>query len=204
MEKILREIDTLKKEINALSVDAQLQSQIKNYYRISFSYTSNALEGNSLTEIETKVILEDGIAIGGKPLKHHLEAVGLSDAYEFLYEEDKRAFFSEETIKRFYWLFYYRIDDAYAGKYRDIKVFLSGSKYSLPDPEEVPQLMASWLSKVDQGSHEVHPVDFAARAHKELVFIHPFIDGNGRVARLLMNLILLQHGYNPCDYSSGS
>ncbi len=101
-------------------------------------------------------------------------------------------------------MFYYRIEDAYAGKYRDIKVFLSGSKYSLPDPEEEPHLMASWLEKVDQETHELHPVDFAARAHKALVFIHPFIDGNGWVARLLMNLILLQHGYNPCDYSSGS
>lgn len=196
MEKLLKQIDVLQKEINAhRPFDDHLLKEIKEYYRIGFTYTSNALEGNTLTETETKIVLTEGITIGGKPLVDHLEAVGLSNAYDFLYKEHTKKTFSENTIKQFHWLFYYRINEINAGKYRKIKVFISGSKFPLPDPKSVPHLMHEWLEKTAEQRRKLHPVVFAALAHKDLVFIHPFVDGNGRVARLVMNLALLQEGY---------
>ncbi len=83
-----------------------------------------------------------------------------------------------------------------AGQYRQVKVIITGSKYPLPAPEEPPKLMEDFIQKIKELKEKKHPVEASALAHKEFVFIHPFIDGNGRVARLLMNLILLQAGYN--------
>jgi Fic family protein len=176
MKKLLVEIDALKKEINThRPLNEHLRKQIKEYYRIVFTYTSNALEGNSLTEIETKIVLEEGITASGKPLIHHLEAVGLSDAYDFLYTKEHDRTFSEETIKKFHWLFYQRIDISQAGQYRKESVYLTGSKYPLPAPYEIPELMRQWLLEASNQRKELHPVVFAARAHKDFVFIHPFI-----------------------------
>jgi Fic family protein len=93
-------------------------------------------------------------------------------------------------------LFYYRIDKENAGFYRKVKVFISGSKYPTSLPEKVPDLMSKFIKGLPKARAKYHPIEFAGLVHKEFVFIHPFIDGNGRVARLLMNLILLQEGYN--------
>ncbi len=199
LEKLLKEIDILKDEINKhRPLDFHLLEQIKEYYRIGLTYSSNALEGNTLTETETKIVLEEGITIGGKPLKDHLEAVGHSDAYDFLYTIAQKKSFTQDELKKLHHLFYYRIDEKNAGTYREVKVFITGSKYPLPDPKKVNDLMNAWLEKTHHERLNEHPVVFAARAHKDFVFIHPFIDGNGRVARLLMNLILLQEGYSIC------
>lgn len=196
LASLLNEIDLLKKEIDVRRpFDPGLLKQIREYYRIGLTYTSNALEGNTLTESETKIVLEEGITIGGKPLNDHLEALGMSDAYNFLYTSYEQKAFTEQMIKQFHYLFYYRIDEAEAGQYRKKKVFLTGSHYPLPDPKDVPYLMAEWIEIAKDQRKELHPVVFAALTHKDFVFIHPFIDGNGRVARLIMNLILLQEGY---------
>lgn len=196
MQKIFNEIDELQKKINELRPLSEHQlKQIKEYYRIGLTYSSNALEGNSLTETETKVVLEDGLTINGKPLRDHFEAIGHSDAYDFLYTNIKNKEFFQETIKQLHHLFYFRINERWAGKYRDQKVFLSGSKYSCPKPEEVQTLMQQFVEQYGKLKPEIHPVEWAAKVHKEFVFIHPFIDGNGRVARLLMNLVLLQAGF---------
>lgn len=195
MNEILKEIDALQKEINSYRpLPPETLKQLKEYYRVGLTYTSNALEGNSLTETETKVILEDGITIGGKPIKDYYEALGHSEAYDYIYKLATGQGFDEEDIKKLHKLFYYRIDAARAGKYRKEKVFISGSKYSLPGPDKVPALMCEFINKTGSAKN-LHPVEHSAIAHKELVFIHPFVDGNGRVARLLMNLILLQKGY---------
>lgn len=207
MKELLHEIDELQKEINKhRPLDAYTLKEIKEYYRIGLVYSSNALEGNTLTESETNIVLNEGITVAGKPLKHHLEAVGLSDAFNFLYKDAHAKAFSEDLsagtlvqegdIKKFHWLFYIKIDPEQAGKYRDIKVYIRGSEYPLPLPEEVPGLMHEWLEKTKEQRKNLHPVVFAALAHKDFVFIHPFVDGNGRVARLIMNLVLLQEGYN--------
>lgn len=196
MSTIFKEIDSLQQEINKLRpLDQSLLKQIKEYYRIGLTYSSNALEGNTLTETETKIVLEEGITIGGKPLKDHLEVIGLSDSFNFLYDCVKQKQITEEEIKKFHYLFYYRIDEPHAGKYRDMQAFITGSKYALPKPNELNNLMAEFITNLNKEVGK-HPVELAAQAHKDFVFIHPFVDGNGRVARLLMNLILLKHGYN--------
>jgi len=197
MRDILSQIDQLQEEINRYRpLDRHLRNQIKEYYRIGLTYSSNALEGNTLTETETKIVLEEGITIGGKPLKDHYEAAGHSEAFDWMHKLASKKIVTERDIKKFHNLFYYRIDKRNAGKYRKVKLFITGSKYPLPLPEEVPGLIRDLISKLHDWRAMKHPVEFAALAHKELVFIHPFIDGNGRVARLLMNLILLQEGYN--------
>lgn len=196
MKEILTEVDKLQEEINSFRpLPASTLKQLKEYYRVGLTYTSNAIEGNSLTETETKVVLEDGITIGGKPIKDYYEALGHSEAYDYIYKLAKDKGITEEDIKKLHKLFYHRMDEAKAGKYRKEKVFISGSRCSLPGPEKVSELMEKFISMVKDIEKKSHPVEYSAIAHKELVFIHPFIDGNGRVARLLMNLILLQKGY---------
>ncbi|OGS23189.1 MAG: cell filamentation protein Fic [Elusimicrobia bacterium RIFOXYA2_FULL_39_19] len=196
MNSLFAEIDKLQQEINKnRPLDKHLIAQIKEYFRIGLTYTSNALEGNSLTESETKVVIEDGITIGGKPMKDHYEAIGHSEAYDFMYNLSRGKAVTENDITKLHHLFYYRIDEANAGTYRKVKAYITGSKYPLPLPEELSKLMKGFPAKLSKLRKEKHPVEFAALAHKELVFIHPFIDGNGRVSRLLMNTILMQEGY---------
>ena len=196
MQDIFAEVEKLQKEINTFRpLNEQLIKQIKAYYKIGLTYSSNALEGNSLTETETKIVLEDGITIAGKPLKDHYEAVGHAQAYDFLYTLDQKKDITAGDIKQLHRLFYHRIDEEQAGIYRTERVFLTGSKYILPTPQRVPGLMDEFIGKLPNLKLSRHPAEYAALAHKEFVFIHPFVDGNGRVARLLMNLALLQAGY---------
>jgi len=196
MNEILKEVDKLQEEINAYRpLPPNTLKQLKEYYRVGLTYTSNAIEGNSLTETETKVVLEDGITIGGKPIKDYYEALGHSEAYDYIYKLAKDKTIGEDDIKKLHKLFYHRIDETRAGKYRKEKVFISGSKYTLPNPERVPELMKEFMGKVKGWERQMHPVEYSALVHKEIAFIHPFVDGNGRVARLSMNLILLQKGY---------
>jgi Fic family protein len=192
----LKKIDALNNRINTYRpIDKQLLQQIKEYFRIGLAYSSNALEGNSLTETETKIVIEDGITIGGKPVRDHLEALGHSEAYDLLYNLAKGKEITEANIKELHRLFYYRIDEKQAGKYRKHKVIITGTTFIPPAPELIPDLMKSFVNNIPAYRKELHPVEFAAIIHKELVIIHPFLDGNGRAARLIMNLALLQAGY---------
>jgi Fic family protein len=193
---ILKKIDALNDRISSYRpIKKQLLKQIKEYFRIGLAYSSNALEGNSLTETETKIVIEDGITIGGKPVKDHFEALGHSEAYDLLYDFAKGQEITEANIKELHRLFYYRIDEKQAGKYRKHKVIITGTKFIPPPPEQIPGLMKVFVNNIPNYREKLHPVEFAAIIHKELVMIHPFIDGNGRAARLLMNLALLQAGY---------
>lgn len=194
---IFREIDFLQREISSYKpLKADFLKQIREYYKIGLTFSSNALEGNTLTESETKIVLEEGITIGGKPLKDHLEAIGHAEAYDFLYTLIKDKAVREADIQHLHKLIYFRIDEKNAGQYRSSKAIITGSKYPLPKPSELSNLMNEFIPHMDRWRKEHHPVKAAALAHKEFVFIHPFIDGNGRTARLLMNLILVQEGYN--------
>ncbi len=195
VDRYLEEIDSLKEEIAKHQLNEALLKQLKEYYRVAFTHSSNALEGNALTELETKIVLKERIAVNGKPLIHHLEAIGLSNSYDALYQLAHEKSITEDIIQQLHWIFYNQIDATRAGKYRKAKVFIYGSKYPLPVPEEVPNLMKEWIVETLEQRNEIHPVVFAALAHKDFVCIHPFVGGNGRVARLLMNLILLQEGY---------
>ncbi|MHB9098246.1 MAG: Fic family protein [Syntrophales bacterium] len=193
---VLKKIDALKDKIDAhRPLDGRMLKQIREYFRIGMTYSSNALEGNSLTETETKIVIEDGITIGGKPVRDHLEALGHSEAYDFLFRLAKNQDITEANIKELHRLFYYRIDAKQAGKYRKRRVIITGTDFIPPAPERIPELMKVFVGRIPAIRAERHPVEFAAVIHKELVTIHPFIDGNGRAARLLMNLALLQAGY---------
>jgi len=168
---------------------------LRDYYRVGLTYSSNALEGNSLTESETKVVIEDGLTIGGKPLKDVYEATGHAKAYDFLYKLTKDESVTEENILKIHRLFYGQIDKANAGAWRKVRVFISGSRRVLPAPEKVPELMSAFVKWMARNEGGMHPVEFAALVHQKFVYIHPFVDGNGRVARLLMNLALMRAGW---------
>ena len=170
--------------------------ELDAYYRIGMTYASNALEGNSLTLNETKVLLEDGITVGGKPIRDCYEATGHANAYDFmlsLARSDAPAL-TEDIIKRLHYLFYCGIDLNAAGQYRTEQVFITGTEYLPPAPEDVPGQMSEFMEELAKRD-AMHPVAYAAYVHRRLVDIHPFRDGNGRTARLLMNLILVSKGY---------
>lgn len=172
-----------------------LQS-LKEYYRVGTTFTSNALEGNSLTESETKVIIEDGLTIEGKPLRDVYEAVGHAKAYDYMYELSHNEPLTEEVICNLHKLFYQQIDHERAGQYRRVPVFISGSQYSVSPVAEIGKRMKQLVQWYNNNENKLHPVVLAAELHKRFVFIHPFIDGNGRMARLLMNLSLMRNDYN--------
>ncbi len=191
----LTENSALQEKIRAhRPLDRYERNQLREYYRIGFTWSSNALEGNSLTESETKVVLEDGITIGGKPLKDHYEVTGHSEAYNLLYQLAGNQEITEENIRELHRLFYHRIDTAAAGTYRTRNVIITGTDFTPPAPTTLPFAMQEFVALFLQ-LQQRHPVEYAALLHLNLATIHPFVDGNGRTARLLMNLALLQSGY---------
>lgn len=192
----IKEIDVLKKEIDERRpLDKNVIQALKQYYRIGLTYTSNALEGNSLTETETKIVLQEGITIGGKLIKDHMEAIGHSNAYDLLYRLAKKPGINERDILNLHKLFYQLVDPRNAGKYRKVQVFITGTDFVPASPVQVPALVKKLAHDLPLEQKKYHPVEYAARVHLELVTIHPFVDGNGRCARLLMNLVLMQAGY---------
>ncbi len=192
----LTQTDKINKEIQAFRpISKDSLKQIKEYFRIGLTYSSNAIEGNTLTETETKIILEDGLTIAGKSLKDHYEASGHSEAFDFVYDLAKKKTITEKDIQNIHRLFYYRIDEDNAGKYRKMSVVITGSDFRPTAPSKLPALMKKFEAKIPAMRKNLHPIVFAAKIHEELVTIHPFVDGNGRIARLLMNLALIQSDY---------
>lgn len=171
---------------------------VKNLHEnlvLNWTYHSNAIEGNTLTLKETKVALE-GITVGGKTLREHFEAINHRDAI-LLVEElvQARQPLDEWTIKSLHQLVLKNIDADNAGRYRDQNVMISGADHCPPDALLVPEQMQAFIGWYQQEADKLHPVERAARVHGEFVKIHPFIDGNGRTARLLMNLELMKAGF---------
>ena len=198
LRDLLKRIDENKKEIDRRKpLSPEEAKQLDAYYRVGTTYTSNALEGNSLTLTETKVLLEDGITIGGKPIRDCYEATGHAQAFDFMLEAARGEPFavSEDTVLRLHKLFYNRIDSEKAGVYRSERVLITGTEHLPSLPGEVPARMQAFISELNDKWETTHPVALSAYAHKGLVDIHPFVDGNRRTARLLMNLIVVSHGY---------
>jgi Fic family protein len=176
----------------------ELVQNLEQWFLVELTYTSNAIEGNTLTRRETAVVVEKGLTVSGKSLVEHLEATNHAAALRSIMElvAGKPADLSERTALEIHGTILRGIDDGNAGQYRSVPVRISGSEVILPNPRKVPELMARFIENIARGS-DLHPVELAAEAHYQLVTIHPFIDGNGRTARLLMNLILMQHGFPP-------
>ena len=168
---------------------------LREFYRVGLTYTSNALEGNSLTETETKVVIEDGFTINGKPLRDVYEAVGHAKAYDHIHKLAKNKTLEESDILMLHRLFYQQIDTDKAGIYRKVPVVISGSRYPVTPHLKIRAEMKKFVAWFNKNEFRMNPVEFAAQVHKKFVFIHPFVDGNGRVARLLMNLALLRGEY---------
>ncbi|MBV9267793.1 MAG: Fic family protein [Acidobacteriaceae bacterium] len=165
------------------------------WYDVELTYTSNAIEGNTLTRVETAEVIEKGLTIGGKPLKDHLEAIGHKEALRFVRDLAQREDpVRESDVRQIHALILMSADPSEAGKYSDHDRVIKGSPLVLPSAWELKPLMSDfgvWLSAVEPGP------EAAFDAHAKLVTIHPFSDGNGRTARLLMNLLLLRAGYAP-------
>jgi Fic family protein len=192
----LADVDRLQEEIRQLRpLRGKALAQLREYYKIGLTWTSNALEGNSLTESETKVVIEDGITIGGKPLRDHFEAVGHAEAFDLVYRLAKRREITEAEILKLHRLFFYRVDPKSAGRYRKVPAIITGAAIELPPPSRIKARMGEFITGLPEQRARLHPVEFAALLHLRLVTIHPFADGNGRTARLLMNLSLIQDGY---------
>ena len=175
--------------------EGEMLEQIKDYYRIGLTWSSNALEGNTLTESETKVLLEDGLTVGGKSLRHTFEALGHAKAYDFMFTLLKNRTITESDVLTMHQMFYESIEKEYAGKYRNMDVFISGSKYPVAETKRIQAEMDELFQWIVTQRDHIHPVEFAAQLHKRFVFIHPFKDGNGRIARLIMNTALIQDGF---------
>ena len=195
--ELFASLDALKARLDAhRPLPADIVSQIRQDMRIRFTYHSNAIEGNTLTMSETKAVLEDGITIGGKSLKEHLEAVGHSHAIDYmeaLVQKDEAL--TERTLKEIHNLILRNIDGANAGTYRRMNVLISGAGHIPPPAERVLEKMEAFFRWYGAARGALHPVEFAARVHADFVNIHPFKDGNGRTARLIMNFELMRVGF---------
>lgn len=177
-------------------LDKNLVRNLDAWFRVELTYTSNAIEGNTLSRRETALVVEKGITVGGKSLDEHLEAQNHAKALDWIQTQTSRSLESiaSADILKIHGLILKGIDDENAARYRNIPVRISGSTVIMPNPRKVPALMEDFLLRFTQAKN-LHPVELAAQAHYQLVTIHPFVDGNGHTARLLMNMILLMAGY---------
>jgi Fic family protein len=171
-------------------------ARLKSYFDVEWTYHSNAIEGSTLTLRETEVVLHDGVTVGGKTLREHLEAINHKSAIDFVEALAQGAEpITENSLRQIHALVLKGVDDAEAGRYRRGQVRISGSAYVPPEGAAVPGLMHDFVAWLGGEAQQWSPVERAALAHFRLVDIHPFVDGNGRTARLLMNLMLIREGY---------
>ena len=195
---MLKEVDVQKEQLSALRpLPEEALKKIQDALDIEYTYESNRIEGNTLTLQETALVVNEGVTISGKSMREHLEAINHAEAISYIKDIAKQDIeISERTIKEIHALILHGIDRENAGRYRTVPVMISGSTHMPPQPYLIEKQVEDFILRLKQMKMEkVHPVLIAAYLHDELVRIHPFIDGNGRTSRLLMNLYLLRHGY---------
>ena len=193
-----RELDKLKQKLDSFSpLQPEIVSSLHEDLVLRWTYHSNAIEGNTLTLKETKVALE-GITIGGKTMREHFEVINHREAIYFVEElVKKNESLSEWQIKSIHQLIFKNIDDKHAGLYRKTNVIISGANHVPPDALHTESEMQSFINWYQTDGGYLHPVELAARVHADFVKVHPFVDGNGRTSRLLMNLELMKGGFPP-------
>ncbi len=198
MDELLTSIAAKKQRLDELRPLAPLAlANLEHYYDIELTYTSNAIEGNTLSPVETTLVIEKGITVAGKPLKDHLEALDHYDAIRYVRElARENTPLTESDVRNLHKLVVQRSTPEIAGQYATLPRYVrtETDRHTFPTPAEIPALMgdfAAWLGTAP------NTPDTAFTAHRRLVDIHPFNDGNGRTARLLMNLMLIRGGYPP-------
>ena len=196
--QLIADVEAKKAQLDRLRpLSPRALNNLDHALDLELTYTSNAIEGNTLTQIETNLVIEKGVTIGGKKLRDHLEAIDHYEAVGFMRELAVRAAaLAESDIRNLHALVVKRSDPDIAGGYARAGRYVNTDRgrHSFPSPAEIPALMgdfAAWLRDAPATP------DSAFAAHRRLVDIHPFADGNGRAARLLMNLVLIKAGYPP-------
>ena len=199
MKNILTSLEEKKLRLDSYRpLPGELITNLSEWFKIELTYTSNAIEGNTLSRAETALVIDKGLTVSGKTLQEHQEAINHAQAFDWVTEQAKttgRSSLTESTILDLHQRILHKIDDRNAGRYRTVPVRIYGSTVIMPNPLKVKELMTQFLSWLHQ-THD-HPLQIALDAHLKLVSVHPFVDGNGRTARLLMNLLLMQAGYPP-------
>lgn len=197
--RLLARIDDKKSKLDSLRpLPSAAMNRLKEQFTVEWIYNSNAIEGNTLTLRETQLILETGLTIGGKSLREHFEVTNHKDAIEYVESlADQKQPISAFHVRQIHKLVLSQIDNENAGQYRKTEVRIAGAKHIPSEAWDIPQQMTDWENWLKEAEKNIHPIELAARAHHKLTAIHPFIDGNGRTTRLVMNLILFRHGYPP-------
>jgi len=202
LDKILQHLDIKKSKLDlARPLPPASVRSLMDDFRLRYTHETTAIEGNTLTLRETQAVLEHGITVHGKPLRDHLEVINANEALDWLNKAvESKEPASEMLVMEFHRILMKGILKEDAGYYRRVPVFIKGAKHIPPNWRKVPSLMEeleTWLKEAKD-----HPVVLAAEAHIRLARIHPFVDGNGRTCRLLVNYILMQHGFPPALYTS--
>ena len=200
MNPILTEIDTLKNTLRSLRPLSKAELQrLRDEFIIETTYNSNAIEGNTLTLRETALILQEGITIAEKPLRDHLDAIGFKDAFYYIIDSaSHHAPLTEATIKTIHSLVLMN-DRENRGKYRNVPVRILGALHTPPQPYMVQPAIEQLIRQYAEWKQEKHIIEAVALLHLEFESIHPFIDGNGRTGRLLLNFELIKSGMLPVD-----
>lgn len=198
MARLPETIAAKKAELDRLRVRAPGGlTNLEHAHDLELTYSSNAIEGNTLTASETTLVIEHGITVAGKPLRDHLEAIDLYEAIRYVRALARRATpLTELDVRSLHRLVVLRSRPEIAGSYADQGryVLTDAGRHAFPSPAEVPALMADFAAWL-RAAPDTPETAFAA--HRRLVAIHPFNDGNGRTARLLMNLVLIRGGFPP-------
>ena len=192
------EIDKKLNKYKETKLNEHLLKRLREDLIIKWTYNSNAIEGNTFTLMETKVLLEDGITVGGKTMREHLEIIGYAEAIYYLEEIIKDdTELSEKEIRNIHSLVTKGIENINPGQYRTVPVYISGAKHILPQPYMILPEMEKLMLWYRNEANELHLIERATILHGEFVKIHPFLDGNGRTSRLLLNFELMKNGYPP-------
>lgn len=196
-ESIQKTLDCLEELQADLSLLRKNDSfRVVEALELEYTFESNRIEGNTLTLKETDLVVNKGLTISGKSMQEHLEAINHKDAIDYVKQlVQSNSVLTARELLTIHNLVLRGIDPKNAGKYRNVQVMISGSEHQPPQPFLVPKLMEDYFIWYSNNRTQLHPVVLAAEMHERLATIHPFIDGNGRTSRLIMNLILLQHGY---------
>jgi len=197
IQTLLDELDVLKTKWDSCRpLDSIALKKIREYYAVKYTYDSNKIEGNTLTMQETFLVVKEGLTIGGKSMTEHLEAINHFEAIDFIIDLVKEnEFLTERVVKQIHYLILKSIDKSNAGAYRKVPVFISGSTHIPPQPYLVAKQMEEVFEFYENNKNKIHPVILATDMHEKIVSVHPFIDGNGRTSRLVMNLVLLMNGF---------